>query len=659
MMKAALKRLIPMRARAPLRGAYEKARDAFLDAATLRQAAQIRSRLTQRDGRRPLVVFFAPEAAVTLYLQTQIALARALRTQGCDVVFVRCFELLPRCPVKDMLLLPFDVSQERERQACLGCYRESQRLLENSDLDFIDLREVIGAESLARVDFAMEAAPSEGLDFAYDGINVGALAFYDFAISHKHPINEPMSAAARDAWAQYVRNAMTAVEMARGLMERFEPAALVCFDEYAMMSAVRLYARRRGVAVRMISIAYHLNGDPRRPVAMSNLTVVKDFEWREAQWPRWRDVALTPPLVAAVVDDSIFRLTRTGAHIYSPSKTVDTTDLRARLRLDPSRRVLVAYTSSTDEHDALMVNLRGLGIEPRPVQDAFANTFEWLHALIQHVEASDDLQLVVRVHPRVGATPRDNRAAAEYERYRAEFSGTYTYTRFVWPEDPVSSFDLAEFADLALVSWSSIGLELARLGVPVLSGNRSIMVIGPGEEFIQHAATATEYFIKVKRLLAGLRDPSEQLRLCFRWYHLLNLANSIDFGDVIDERGRYAGTAAARRAGLAKDVILGGADALSANFAELQTENTARSRQAETATLRGQIGRLIHFLCTGDDAGCPVDLRRCDVLELRSPAERGRFSTEADEIVYDQGIRLWRRRSRLAARLAGIFESLS
>ena len=657
MVKTALKRLIPRHVRAPLRGAYERARVAFLDPTTLRHASEIRSRLTQRVGERPVVVFFAPEASVTLYLDTQIALARILRSQGCDVVFVRCFELLARCPVKDMLLLPFDMTPQRARQACLGCYRESQRYFERSELDFVDLREIVGLDARNRLDRAMRALPADGLDFEYEGINVGALAFYDFAISHKHPIHEPMSAEARNAWAQYVRTAMTSIEMTRGVVERFKPAALVCFDEYAMMSAARLYAKRQGVAVRMISIAYHLNGDARRPVAMSNLTVVKDFEWRRAQWSRWRGVPLNASLVSSVVDDSIYRLTRTGAHIYSPNKTLDTSALRERLRLDPARRGLVAYPTSSDEHDALLVNLRGLGVTAPPVRDAFGDTFEWLHALIGHVEASEHLQLIIRVHPRVGATPRDKRTAAEYERYRSEFSGSYRHVRFIWPEEPVSSFDLAEFADLALISWSSIGLELARMGLPVLSGNRSMMVVGPDEGFIEHAETPGKYFAAIERLVDGLKDPGEQLRLCFRWYHLLNLANSIDLGDVIDEHGAHGDVAAARNAGLVKDVIVGTEQALTANLTALAAADGVLALPNETKALRGQIGRLMHFLCTGHDAGA-VDAKRCDPSELDSAARRGRFSANGDEVRYDAGDRVQRRNSRLVARLGTILESL-
>ena len=115
MIKRALKRIIPAPARRGLRRAYDAARTAALRPATLRRSQHIGSRLAGYVEGRQTVVFFAPEAGVTLYIRTQAALARILRSRGCNVVFVRCFEQLPRCPVKDMVLLPFDASPARER----------------------------------------------------------------------------------------------------------------------------------------------------------------------------------------------------------------------------------------------------------------------------------------------------------------------------------------------------------------------------------------------------------------------------------------------------------------------------------------------------------------------------------------------------------------
>src|SRR5258706_10196902 len=164
MVKKILKRLFPPAARRSLRWVFGTARNAVLNPITLRQAVQVRSRLVDAVAGRPTVVFFAPEAAVTLYIRTQAAVARILRSQGCNVVFVRCFELLPRCPVKDMLLMPFDASPARQRQACLQCYRDSVRQLDEFGLDYLDLREVIDEKVGRRIDEAMTRVPAEGLD---------------------------------------------------------------------------------------------------------------------------------------------------------------------------------------------------------------------------------------------------------------------------------------------------------------------------------------------------------------------------------------------------------------------------------------------------------------------------------------------------------------
>jgi hypothetical protein len=369
-----------------------------------------------------------------------------------------------------------------------------------------------------------------------------------------------------------------------------------------MMSGARLAGIQAGAQPRLISISYHLDGDPRRPVALSNLTITRELAWRREQWPQWRDLALPPEAVAQVIDDVVVRLTGSGPNVYSPNKTVGS-DLRAALKLDPTRKLLVAYTSSQDEYDALKANLRGLGLEAPVSRDAFADTFAWLDFLVPYVEASEDLQLVIRAHPRVGATARDRLPSAEYERYRRELGKPFRHCRVVWPEEKISSYDLAEIADVALVSWSSIGLELARLGVPVLSGNRSVMTIAPESGFIALAETPEEYWRMLHELLRGHARPAEELRSAFRWYNMFHLGNTIDMRDTISAGGAADHAVRPRRAAMVEDIFIRGAEAMTGNLAELRAAQSPGALERETEALAGQVSRLVGLLLTGRDPG--------------------------------------------------------
>ena len=40
----------------------------------------------------------------------------------------------------------------------------------------------------------------------------------------------------------------------------------------------------------------------------------------------------------------------------------------------------------------------------------------------------------------------------------------------VWPENNISTYNVIELIDFATVSWSSIGIEISLLGIPVVTG---------------------------------------------------------------------------------------------------------------------------------------------------------------------------------------------
>ena len=614
----------------------------------MRSALQVSSH-HRSDRERPVTLFFTPEAGVTPYLIIQSYLARTLQSQGCDVLFVRCFDLLPRCPVKDMLGLSHTASAAERKDACLYCLDTSKRLLDKYGLDFVDLREVVDPALIAQCARALPAGDADRFDFHYKSINVGRLAFYDYAIASKHPIDRPLDVDERSRLDTYILNAVISIEIFDRLREVFSIQSVVCFDVYAMMSAVRLRARDTGIPSRMVRPAYHFNADAGRLICSTGLATVQDQQWLLSLWDAWKHLPLEPRMVTEITSDLIFRLSGTGTHIYSPNKTLDAEQLYDELRLDRGRKLVVAYTSSRDEHDAMLVSHKGLGLEFGAAADAFADMFDWLHALIDHVEQSADLQLVVRIHPRVGATPRDGVASPDYLRYREQFSGDYKHCRIIWPDQKVSSYDIAEFADVVTVAWSSIGLEAARMGIPVISGHRSIISIGPGEQFIWHAATRQDYFARLAALSRQQASLIRNIQLALRWYRLAFLANAIDLTDSGLTMQHQPEFSPPHNAWQVKEILTGNGNAAEFNLATETARcsaGMASTERDELDAVRMQTGRFIAFLCSGKDPGTGQKL-----TAAAAPARAGEVSVDNDKVGYHDGTRLWTRRSPLAARL--------
>ena len=611
------------------------------------------------SGKR--VLFFAPEAGIRPYVDILTFVARTLKELGHSPVYVRCFDLFARCPVKDMNLMRGRAVRSQMLDACLDCFAESKDYLSGRGIEFHDLREYLDGNLLKRVRTDISRLKdTDLLDYSHRGVNVGRLAYYDFALAMKHSLESALSSDESVMLREYIASSVLAIEAFSKIHERTPIDAVVAFDAYGMASSVKIFARSLGIPSKLMTVPYHLNGDWRRVLGMSDYSIVYEQRYRASWWAQFRDVPLPKTELTEIMNDLIHRMTGAGAHIYSPNKTNSADELRQRLGLSKTKKTLVAYTSSRDEHDAILVSLKGMGYPPLPVNDAFADTFAWLDDLIDYINRNPQYQLVIRIHPRVGATSRDGHQSRDAEEYRRRYSKTTENVAVVWYDDRVSSYDLAELADLALISWSSIGLELARMGIPVLGGLRSVLTLAPDDAtFIRQASDRAEYF---RKLEAALGEPpsAQALLMAYRWYYLFYLGNSVDLSDVRPHVAAHADDSANYKlpmnARLVEEIFVNQGNAVQANLDDLQREGRAQSPDEERRVLTGQLGRLTHFLFTGIDSGeaCELVLRDRDVTPTRS----GEVSRVGDEVLYFHEGEVIRRDTILFRRLFELIREL-
>jgi hypothetical protein len=606
----------------------------------------------------PLTIFFAPEAGVPAHYMAHCVIAKTLQERGHRTLIVQCRGIYPRCVVMDGRGLPQDLSDEQRRSVCVGCNRASSEAAGSYGLEVIDLRDMLDPEAHHWVDTMMANLPADLSTFEIDGIGIGKICGAEAAVTFKVSDFTGADSTVRSLLIKYLRGALLSYRAMQRLVAIARVGRVVHFSEYGILLTAALAARRAGVPTTNMAMA-SIRGVDRRQIALMDETLaIASYRNRLNEWPTWRNLALPERFVRDIGDDCLYRMASNSVMVYSPARSGSVNEVFSQLGLSADRRVLVAFTSSLDEIEANNHYLSALGYEPFPKKQPFRDQIEWLQALIDFVEPSSDQQMVVRIHPREDTNRRDKVSSGHLKILRDRFDRRFEHIRFIWPADPVSSYDLMELADVGLSAWSSTALEMARLGVPVVAAF-NLHTPFPIGDVVRWAGDRDGYFWYLKEAL-GSRGSLDGIRFAYRWYYLRTLGCAVNVGDIIPDPGyhglplpRYKSPGAAK---VIEDVLVGGRSALRINHEALLAEQGQTAQSDERDAIMRQLRRCIWFLCTGEDR--PTDYRlfygSSSIFEPADPAYDARVVDHGSSVEFCACDRTVSRRSRMVQRLAAL-----
>jgi hypothetical protein len=602
---------------------------------------------------RRVLIFFAPEAGLVPHYMANCLVAKAMQERGHRVLLVRCVDIYPRCVVMDAVGLAQEHSDAQRRAVCTSCVQSSVESVRAYGLDVIDLRDVLDEEMRRSVDRLMAHLPEDLSTFEVDGIRFGKICGAEAAVTFKIADFTGATPAVRALLLRYLRGALLSYLAMHRLIGAMDVVRVIHFNHYAILFAAALAARSKNIPATNMSMASIRGVDRRRITFLTEAVPIESDRRRLEEWMDWRNLALPDKSIIEIADDCIYRMSSNSTMIYSPVRTGDVDELFSRLDLSPRRRLLVAFTSSLDEIGANNQFLEALGLEPPSTRQPFCDQIEWLEALINYVEGSKELQLVVRVHPREDINRRDKVASSHLEILRQRFLRPFKHVKFVWPADPVSSYDLMELADIGLVAWSGTGLEMARLGVPVLIAFDRHTPIPIGD-VVSWSDNRKGYFGKLHEALQ--KSPSlNQIRFAYRWSNLRLLGGAVDMGDVIPDSQflglpPYEPPSAARAI---EDILIRGRDPLEINREALIAGQTRSVKANEQEVLTQQLRRCIWFLCFGEDKTTDYRLYFTRSQTAVAPSDYDAvLIADGEFIELHVGDRIIRRRSRMVQRLA-------
>lgn len=157
---------------------------------------------------------------------------------------------------------------------------------------------------------------------------------------------------------------------------------------------------------------------------------------------------------------------------------------------------------------------KALGLDNRPVvllaanvlgdsltlgRNIFAESMsEWITKTVQYFAKRTDVQLVVRIHPGEKIVPQAKSMGTVVREALPEIP---SHIHVIGALDNVNTYDLIEIADLGLAYTTTVGVETAMNGIPVISCGQTHY---RGRGFTIDPNTWDEYFSALEKVLSDL-----------------------------------------------------------------------------------------------------------------------------------------------------------
>ena len=168
---------------------------------------------------------------------------------------------------------------------------------------------------------------------------------------------------------------------------------------------------------------------------------------------------------------------------WQAEQSKGTTELYQQLSIDPEKPVGLLCTNVVSD---------SLALDRQIFTDGMA---DWLAETVRHFAQRPTAQLVVRVHPGelLGA------GHPSLDIVHATLPDLPAHVVLVPPESKINTYDLIEIADLGLVYTTTVGMEMAMSGVPVVVSG---LTHYRGKGFTFDPKSMHEYLAKIDQILA-------------------------------------------------------------------------------------------------------------------------------------------------------------
>ena len=456
------------------------------------------------------ILCFNPYVRWTLHSARQNTILHGLHLRNARTQMVLCDGLMPEC---DLYQPSKGAKAQRTAKSCNRCQAESAFLTAKSGLSFLWLGRWIEPDTIAKAQ-EWAASTNDPETAAYNGWPIGEWVRSSVQSHFRRETLDFEDPETQALYRRYVTGGAVIASAVDNLYRHEQPDALLLFNgrmaptrialELAKHHGIRTITEERGFTpghMRLVENTHCLDPQPFYALCQA-----------------WKNTPLNGEELESLRDLLEKHLSGSGHEMSRFAAPTSGSDrVREHLNIDHDKRLAVLFTSSTDEPHG----------QPEAI-GCFDHQHDWVHATIEAFQSRPEWHLVVRTHPNTGGKRSVGTNQDEMRFVESLTQAHPDNVSIVLPGDDVSSFDLMQTADCGLVWHSSIGLEMAALGRPVLRAGRYWF---RDADFMRAPNDPAPYSDEVDRLLheSSAPCPVDRAVAAWRFAYCWFFRQSIDF----------------------------------------------------------------------------------------------------------------------------------
>lgn len=458
-------------------------------------------------------------------------MAQSLHENGIEVITVNCDGMLNDfCIAMSAAGLTAESPAKKKLQVCTACKKRRNLLDAEFPFTQLNLDSYVEQSDVELAQSIIETANLENwTNIEVFGVPIGRYAAYEFLLHYKI-LGTNIPESLFGIYLDQLKSSICTLLASDKILDRYSPDVIVTYNRlYAINHSFLAAAEKRGIPT------YSLQGGGHVTHHSETLTMYKDSQslFQVLDSSTWATAEGEPISLASaelVASHLVGLLQASSAFAYSSGfEALGPEKLRAQFDIQEHTKVLLIPMSSEDELNAAELADFLPDRSQRP--NLFADQFSWIRHIFTFAAENPELIFILRLHPRMFPNKREGMLAPVVAKVEELITEAPANIRINYPTDEISLYDLLQIIDVVLGYRSTVGVEAAAFGIPVVApANRDFFTypqsIGTTSDNVEDFDNSIN-----NALITGWSI--ENVRSAYRWFSFLFERVAVDLSGSV------------------------------------------------------------------------------------------------------------------------------